>query len=177
MKILNIDKKLWGNKLESNPYIILFMALFSAVAGVFAGGQGVYNFIVGSGLPENLPIVLYSILTAWLYLVAETIIGTNNVGVIIGRSISTLFVLLLSFTFGIIVVILLTIVIIAFIISGFAKSGSRSGSSEESGDWMYTTDENGVEIKVYKNKGDNYYSDDYGRRYRDIGGRNVERMD
>lgn len=122
-----MDKKLWGEQIESNPYFASISALLISILG------GIYAIICivdgydDSSLYDGIIPAIYGI---WIMNIGESIFATKDVKTPILRSLLLLLIFPLSFVLGgIIVVVVLIIVIIGLallLMSAASSSNSRS---------------------------------------------------
>lgn len=126
--LYRMDKRLWGDKIESNPYFASLSALFLAIyGGIFA-----IQSIADSGTLNELSLagIISPIWGIWVLNIGESIFATKDVKTPILRSLLLLLIFPLSFVLGgIIVVVVLIIVIIGLallLMSAASSSNSRS---------------------------------------------------
>lgn len=122
-----MDKKLWGEQIESNPYFASISALFiSILGGIYAILCIVDGYYDDSSLYDGIIPAIYGI---WIMNIGESIFATKDVKTPILRSLLLLLIFPLSFILGgIVVVVVLLIVIIglALLLMSAASSGSSS---------------------------------------------------
>lgn len=152
-----MDKKLWGDKIESNPYFASLSALFIAIlGGVFA----IQNITDNYDSIEYISFIL-PMWGTWVMNVGESIFATKDVKTPILRSLLLLLIFPLSFALGgIVVVVVLLIVIIWLAWSIFSAVLGGSSSSQKT----YKLDD-GTEVERHSNLfGSNTYTEKGGNR-------------
>lgn len=125
-----MDKKLWGDKIESNPYFSSLSALFIAIYG----GYFAIQCIADSDYLNNHLLVrnLFPILGIWILNIGESIFATKDIKTPILRSLLLLLIFPLSFILGgVIVVVVLLIVIIWLVWTIFSAVLGGSSSSQK----------------------------------------------
>lgn len=171
-----LERKIWGDKINANPYFATLSILAVMLAGAVSGGGRLFYEWFGWDMAMNNVAMAALIVWVWGYDVAESIVAAEDWKAALGRSLLLLPVLILAFVFGAVasvVVICLVILWLAlmFISHALSSSGGRSKkrSADGSGPEQYGYDENGLQV-VIRNEGGGYGRDDYGRRWKNEGG-------
>lgn len=154
-----MDKKLWGEQIESNPYFASMSALFIALlGGIYAIICIVDGYFDQINLYNNFIPAVYGI---WILNIGESIFATKDVKTPILRSLLLLLIFPLSFILGgIVVAVVLLIVIIGLALLLMSAASSNSSSSKKT----YKLDD-GTEVERNSNLfGSNTYTEKGGTR-------------
>lgn len=181
-----LDKSMWGNGIEPNRYFATLSLVYAALAGALCGGGNTLNSWFDIATAMNMAAVLGSLIVIWGLNVAESIIASNKISVIVLRPFVMLLFIAICFAFSylltIIILIIIAIWVIGTLLSGAvsgalsSKGGSSSSRSSDGQDedTYKIIDEHGYE-RTLKNDGLNTYRDDKGDRWKSDGWGNVTR--
>lgn len=111
--LYRMDKRLWGEKIESNPYFASLSALFLAIyGGIFA----IQSIADSSTLNElSLAGIISPIWGIWVFNIGESIFSTTDIKTPVLRSLLLLLIFPLSFILGVIVVVVVLLIVIIWL--------------------------------------------------------------
>lgn len=128
-----IDQRLWGERLNTNPYLATLSIIVVALAGALVGGGSLLAEWFDWNTTVNLAAMVGSLIVIWGYNVTESIIGAEDWKVALWRSLLLLGVFLLAFIAGVVlsVVVICAVVIwlVIMVLLG-ALRGSAGGSAK-----------------------------------------------
>lgn len=161
--LYRMDKKLWGDKIESNPYFASLSALFLAIFG------GIYAIIcIVDGYVDDIEIIFSSVWGIWILNIGESIFATTDVKTPILRSLLLLLIFPLSFILGgVIVVVVILVVVLCLVLLLLSAALSNSSSSKK----RYKLDD-GTEVERHSDLlgGTSTYTEKGGSRtFHDVG--------
>ncbi|WP_143029391.1 hypothetical protein [Alistipes timonensis] len=170
-----IERNIWGDKINANPYFATLSILAVMLAGAVAGGGRLFYEWFRWDMAMNNVAMAALIVWIWGYNVAESIIAAEDWKVALGRSLLLLPVLILAFVFGAVasvVVICLVILWLALMFISYAltssggRSGSRSGGSS-------SDDDPSIELSTGRKVSGTFAGDDFhgsdGKTYKRTG--------
>ena len=163
--LYRMDKKLWGDKIESNPYFASLSALFLAILG----GLYAINCIVDGYVDDDIyEIVFPSVCGIWILNIGESIFATTDVKTPVLRSLLLLLIFPLSFILGgVIVVVAILVVVLCLVLLLLSAALSNSSSSKK----RYKLDD-GTEVERHSDLlgGTSTYTEKGGSRtFHDVG--------
>lgn len=166
-----IERNIWGDKINANPYFATLSIISVLLAGAVSGGGRLFYEWFGWDMVMNNVAMAALIVWIWGYNVAESIVAAEDWKVALGRSLLLLPVLILAFAFGFIasvVVIFLVTAWVVLMLVGALLSGSGGGNSKKK---RYSLND-GTEVEE---ESDGVYRDvsGSGRTFRDVGGGRV----
>lgn len=164
-----LEKKIWGDKVDSNPYFATISILFIALIAALIAGAGMLDL-------DNVPVsVLLGV--ASLFLVGnmyESIIATSSYSVAAGRIglwiILTALLTLLAVVATVIVIAIVVIYLLISLLFGMIGGGSSAGKKYSG----YDSSGNKVELE---DTGFGTARDQHGREWENKGGNEFELKD
>lgn len=134
-----LERKIWGDKINANPYFATLSILAVALAGAITGGGRLFYEWFGWDMAMNNVAMATLIVWVWGYDVAESIIAAQDWKSALGRSLLLLPVLVLAFAVGaaVSVVVICAVAIwlaLLFIGSALKSLGGRSGGTSSDDD-------------------------------------------
>lgn len=174
-----LEREIWGEKINANPYFATISIFAAALAGaLFGGGRLFYEWFDWDVAVGNVAAAAF-VVVVWGYDVAESIVASESWKAVLGRSALLLPVLVLAFVIGaivsVVVIVVVVVVLALWFMALFAEqalksSGDRSSvRSSGSGPDQVGYDETGSACKL-EETGGGYARDDYGRRWKNDGG-------
>lgn len=164
--LYRMDKRLWGSKIESNPYFASLSALFLAIyGGIFA----IQSIADSDTLNElSLAEIIFPILGIWILNIGESIFATTDVKTPVLRSLLLLLIFPLSFILGVVVVVVVILVVVLWLVLQIISAvfNSNSGSKK-----TYKLDD-GTEVERHSDLlgGTSTYTEKGGSRtFHDVG--------
>lgn len=181
----NLDRRIWGDKLETNRYFATLSVLGAALAGACAGGGQVLGAWFRWDLAVSNVAVIGLSIFIWGLNVAESIIASKGFAIPVWRSLLLLVTLLAATSIGyagaVVVLFLILIVLVLFVVAGGigamgggGASGSSSSSDDEQEEYIYN--EYGGKVTLKEGFGGKKYGSD-GRTYDRTGGGCVRESD
>lgn len=140
----NIDKRIWGDDINTNRYFASTCILFVAFIGICQGGGGTLQDWFGWDLNPviqhsiNLVLVIY---TANLY---ESLIATNKASVGILRALLVLASFAIAFVTGYLIAILVLLAIALYLLMRIFVAGIFGSSDKK----KFIIDEDGKKIEL-----------------------------
>ena len=98
-----LERKIWGDKINANPYFATLSILAVMLAGAVSGGGRLFYEWFGWDMAMNNVAMAALIVWVWGYDVAESIVAAEDWKAALGRSLLLLPVLILAFVFGAVV--------------------------------------------------------------------------
>ena len=180
----NLDRRIWGDKLDTNRYFATLSVLCAALAGACAGGGQVLSAWFRWDLAVSNVAVIGLSIFIWGLNVAESIIASKGFAIPVWRSLLLLVTLLAATAIGyagaVVVLFLILIVLVLFVVAGGigAMGGAASGSSSSSNDEQeeYIHNEYGGKVTLKEGFGGKMHGSD-GRTYERTGGGYVRESD
>lgn len=159
-----LERKIWGDKINANPYFATLSILAVMLAGAVSGGGRLLYEWFGWDMAMNNVAMAALIVWVWGYDVAESIVAAEDWKAALGRSLLLLPVLILAFMFGAVasvMVICLVILWLAlmFISHALTSSGGRSGS--RSGRSSSDDDGSSIELSPGRKVSGTFVGDDF----------------
>lgn len=166
-----IDKKLWGDKIETNPYFATLSILFVALVGACSGAGRIFYEWFDWDVATNNVAMAYLFILIWGMNLCESIVASESTWIGLWRPLLMLLIFALVFAFGFIasvVVIFLVTAWVVLMLAGALLSGSGGGNSKKK---RYSLND-GTEVEE---ESDGVYRDvsGSGRTFRDVGGGRV----
>lgn len=110
-----LDKKIWGNSIDSNPYLGTLSLMFAALMGAIFGGaealNGLFEWCTVGNLVQCVSMLVY----IWGLNVAESVVASANWKVATLRTLLLLFGLVLMFVIGVVMALLVIGVVIIWL--------------------------------------------------------------
>ena len=170
-----LERKIWGDRVNANPYFATLSILAVALAGAISGGGRLFYEWFGWDMAMSNVAMAALIVWVWGYDVAESIVASQGWKPALGRSLLLLPILALAFAVGAVVSVVVICVIVVWLVLLFISyalesSGGRSGSrsSDDSGPDQFGYD--GSAAHKLEKTGGGYARDDSGRRWKNDGG-------
>lgn len=173
----NWEKKIWGDRVETNRYFATLCIMFAAIIGACVGGGNIFHAWFNWKTDVNLVTMGFFLIMIWGCNLCESIIASQTALTALWRSLLILVCLAGAFAAGVVTSVVVIVLVIAWLallaLSIFASggrsrsSGSSSGSSDEVEQYGY--DENGSQF-VMRDRSGGYARDDDGRRWKNDGG-------
>lgn len=162
-----LEKKFWGDKIESNPYFATVSIMLSLVYGLVLFVAG----MISDSTPESSNIILMAAPTLTLLcgtLVCESIISAHSPSVALLRSLMLLVLVPVAFALGMLLgFVMMCIIALWLLFTIFSIATSSSGSS---GKKKYILDD-GTEVTEHKGLlGERTLRSDDGREFEHIPG-------
>lgn len=134
-----LERKIWGDRINANPYFATLSILAVALAGAISGGGRLFYEWFGWDLAMNNVAMAAFVVWVWGYDVAESIVAAQGWKPALGRSLLLLTMLILAFTIGAVVSVVVICVVavwlvLLFISYALRSSGGRSGGSSSDDD-------------------------------------------
>lgn len=115
---LEIEKRIWGNNLITVPLFDALLILFAMVCGAFTGSSRalgeIFNFTVSA--PHEA--IVYGVIMAYLYMLAETFFGAKDWKVMVLRPLLLAAEIALAYVLGMVLslIIIAVVAIVLFLI-------------------------------------------------------------
>lgn len=160
---VEIDKRLWGDKVNANPFFASLSVLLAAIGGAMYGGGSVLHDWFDWNLLMNPAALGATILLIWCYNVVESILASENWAPALFRPLLILAMMLLAFfvsiALSVIVLFLVAVVLVIWLFSLFIGMALDNGKAKRA----VLEDEYGNRIKG-THHGDSFTSND-GRHF------------
>lgn len=171
----NLDKRIWGDKIEANRYFATLSIMYAVLMGAFTGGGRVFSEWFGWNTATSIVAMGALLIFIWGVNLAESIVASRTAMVALWRSLLLLLILILAFVFGVVTSVVAIFLVSAWIVLSFigyalrssGGSGRRSGGG--SGVEQYGYDENGSQHTM-RDIGGGYAKDENGNRWKNGGG-------
>lgn len=140
------EKRIWGDKIETNCYLATLSILFAAVMGACLGGGRIFHEWFGWDSAPNVIAVGYLLILILGMNFCETVVASKPGWVILWRSLLVMTCILAAFAIGVIasvVVIFLVTAWLVLMLIGTLLSGSGGSGSKKK---RYTLDD-GTEVE------------------------------
>lgn len=132
----NIDKSIWGDKVESNRYFASLTVLFCIAYGAFLGGTSYISDFIDIDIELSIATSVAGICTLVGMNIAESVIATKSADVAVLRSLLITALLVAGFGIGVltsvVALIILTLIVgiwfVATLFSMMLGGGIPSGS-------------------------------------------------
>lgn len=165
-----IDKKIWGDHIETNPYLGTLSMMFVALMGAIYGGAEALNGMFDWGTVGNVVQCISMLIYVWIFNVAESVIASVNWKVATLRSLLLFLGFVLMYVIGVVMALVVIGIVILWLVlvigTGALKTAFASGGH---GKKYKLEDGTEVERKVGL-LGDVTYEEKYGsRRFEETG--------
>ena len=129
-----IEKKIWGNNIETNPYLGTLSMMFVALMGAIYGGAEVLNGMFEWGTVGDIVQCISVLIYVWVFNAAESVIASANWKVATLRILLLLFGFVLMYVIGVVMAMVVIGIIILWLVlmigTGVLKGTLSSSSSK-----------------------------------------------
>ena len=126
-----IDKKIWGDRIETNPYLGTLSLMFAALMGAIYGSAEALNSMFDWGTVGNVVQCISMLVYVWVFNVAESVIASANWKVATLRSLLLLLGFVLMYVIGVVMALVVIGIIILWlallVITGVLKASIAPG--------------------------------------------------
>ena len=163
MWFYNLEKKIWGENVNTNRYYASVSIVFVALVGAICAMGSITSVSIDE---DNLPWVA---ILLFLPNLAESIFSTNSIKIAVQRTLLigafTALAALVGFVGAIVIAIVATLLLLLMAFSMFTSGSAPKMRSPR----MYAYDENGSQVNL-TDEGGGYARDEYGHRWKNAGG-------
>ena len=166
-----IDKKIWGEQIEANPYLATLSLMFAALMGAVYGGSEALDGLFEWGSLGNMVICLSILVNIWTINIAESVIASTNWKVASLRILMLFFGIALMYIIGVLMALvvlgIIALWLFLLVLTGVLKASLFPSSSKGT---KYTLSD-GTEVeKEVGMMGEVSYKEKYGsRRFEETG--------
>lgn len=140
-----IDKSIWKDNIDTNPYFGSLCLVFAAFTGACQGGGGILNNWFGWNMEPELNVSLTLMLVVYMYNLGESLIFTTKISQGVLRALLFLAALSLAFAVGYILAVVVLVAVAAIVVI-YVVGSIMLGNPHKSR--KYVVDENGNEIEL-----------------------------
>lgn len=170
-----LDRKIWKDKIDTNPYFCTICMLLVALIGAIHGGSSMINNIFNISLDVNPVASLGFCVFMFGLNMYESIIASDNYTTAFGRSMFMLFVtaglLALGYVSAAVVIFVVVAIVVLWLLANIISTLVFGGPSKGT-----ITDSFGRKVEIKKNLSGDYTGDD-GHTYTDNHDGTVTRED
>lgn len=165
-----LDKKFWGDCIDTNPYLGTLSLMFAALMGAIFGGAEALNGLFEWGTVGNIVQCLSLLVYIWVLNATESVIASSNWKVATQRTLLLLLGLVLMYIIGVVMALLVIGVVILWLILVIGSSALKVALAPSGNGKRYKL-EDGTEVeKEVGLLGEVSYKEKYGsRRFEETG--------
>ena len=166
-----LDKKIWGDNIDTNPYLGTLSLMFAALMGAIFGGAEALNGLFEWGTVGNLIQCISLLVYIWSINVVESVVASANWKVAALRILLLLLGLVLMYLIGVGMALLVIGVVILWLVLVLGTGALKGALSSSSSSGKKYTLEDGTEVeKEVGLLGEVSYKEKYGsRRFEETG--------